>query len=112
MAQRSKCIICDTRPARIHGHCQACHNRIRDLQTESKRAEPVRYLTYRGYVVGLYPSGKGSLRPRMETRSAGHLPKSKTLDLNVWCEGFTREKIKEFKACVLRLCAPAVRYVH
>lgn len=108
---RKTCSICFSAPAKIHGHCHACHIRLKTLRTDAKTAQSVQYLTYRGYVVGLYPAGKGVLKPRAETRSADKLPKAKTLDLNVWCEGFTREKIKEFKACVLSLCAPAVHYV-
>lgn len=111
MAGRKMCSICFNAPAKIHGHCHACHIRLKNLRADSTNAVPVKYLTYRGYVVGLYSVGKGVLKPRAETRKAETLPKAKTLDLNVWCEGFTRDKIKEFKACVLSLCAPAVHYV-
>ena len=111
MARRKVCSVCFSAPAKIHGHCHACHIRLANLRAESQNAQPVKYLTYRGYVVGLYPVGKGILKPRAETRNADKLPKAKTINLNEWCEGFTREKIKEFKACVLSLCAPSVHYI-
>ena len=70
----------------------------------SNRAAPARhFLTYHGNVVGLYPNGGKTLKPRLLGRSAEHLPKGKTIDLNVYCQGYSREVIKRFKACVLQL---------
>jgi len=111
MAKRKICSICFREPVKIHGHCHECDTRLKTIRAENKHSEPAKYLTYRGYVVGLYSVGHGDLKARPETRNADHLPKAKTLDLNVWCEGFTREKIKAFKACVLSLCAPSVQYI-
>jgi len=66
-------------------------------------AEPAKFLTYRGHVVGLYPTGKGTLKARLLKRDADNLPKSRTLDLNTYLDGFDLEQIKRFKACVLNL---------
>jgi hypothetical protein len=111
MAKRKVCSICFNAPARIHGYCHACHIRLKTMRTESKNPEPVKYLTYRGFVVGLYPIGGGKLKAHPETRNADNLPKAKTLNLNEWCEGFDKNMVKAFKACVLSLCSPSVRYV-
>jgi len=43
------------------------------------------------------------LKAQLLKRNPDNLPKRKTIDLNRYCEGFTRAKIKDFKACVLRL---------
>jgi len=111
MVTRQKCSICDTLPARIHGHCSNCHAQIVKLERENRIEQPVKFLTYRGMVVGLYKSrNKGMLSPRMLTRSAEHLPKAKTLDLNVFCEGFDRAIIKRFKSTVLSLAGAHPSY--
>lgn len=74
------------------------------MRRSQKPAQPVKFLTYRGIVVGLYPNGdKGVLQGRLLKRDPDKLPKRKTIDLNKWCKGFTRITIKEFKAKVLRL---------
>jgi len=110
MCERKVCSICFREPAKIHGQCYACYNSVKTIRQNSKRAEPVKYLTYRGYVVGLYSVGNGNLRAKSLNRSADRLPKGRTINLNVWCEGYTRGKIKEFKACVLSLSEPIVKY--
>ncbi len=112
MAQRTKCSICDTLPARIEGHCKNCHDKIVAMRRENRTEEPVKFLTYRGMVVGLFPSrNKGMLTPRAVMRSADNLPKSKTIDLNVYCEGFDRDMIKRFKSTVLSLAGAHPCYV-
>ena len=98
----TKCVICEKRPAKkTTGRCAQCNTKIISM---SKRTAPARhFLTYRGNVVGLYPNGGKQLMPRLLGRSAEHLPKGKTIDLNVYCHGYSREVIKRFKACVLQL---------
>ncbi len=97
----TKCVICKKRPANGDGRCPQCAGRITSM---SKRIEqPRHFLTYRGYVVGLYPNGGKQLIPRLLGRNAEHLPKGKTIDLNHYCQGYSREVIKRFKACVLHL---------
>jgi len=98
-----KCVICEQRPAKGDGHCIQCAGKIAKMRKASATVQPQHFLTYRGHVVGLYPNGDKTLKPRLLGRSAEHLPKRKTLDLNRYCEGFSRETIKRFKACVLQL---------
>jgi hypothetical protein len=98
-----KCLICEYRPARIGVYC---HNCARAIETERRRRKPeipVKYLTYRGFVVGLYPNRHGTLSPRLLRCESSKLPKSKTLNLDIYLPGFTREQIKRFKRCVLKL---------
>ena len=98
------CIICGTRRVKGVGNCHVCQSRIDADRRSRKTAQPVKFLTYRGHVVGLFPNGvKGILQGRLLKRDPEKLPKGRTIDLNKWCDGFTRATIKEFKAKVLRL---------
>jgi len=99
----TKCVICEQRPANGNGlgRCAQCHTKI--LAMSKRTVQPRHFLTYRDNVVGLYPDGGGTLKPRLLGRSAEHLPKGKTIDLNVYCPGYSRDIIKRFKACVLKL---------
>lgn len=99
-----KCCICDRRPAaNDRGWCANCTAQI---EAERKRRRPVKatkFLHYRGNVVGLFPNGDGKLIARLLNMSLDRLPKSRTLNLDRYCEGYTREQVKRFKATVLRL---------
>ncbi len=99
----TKCVVCERRPARDGAYCRNCADKIAAERRQNKREEPVKFLTYRGHVVGLYRNGDGKLIARLLRRNPDKLPKSKTLNLNTYIEGFTREQIKRFKACVLQL---------
>ena len=97
----TKCVICEKRPANGNGQCVECSGKIAKMG--KRKEQPRHFLTYRGHVVGLYPNGDKALKPRLLGRSAEHLPKGKTIDLNHYCPGYSREVIKRFKACVLQL---------
>ena len=96
-----KCIICQWRPANGNGYCNQCNSRVTKLTPH--KVEPSYFLHYRGDVVGLYETGNGTLRARLLKRSLQYIPKTKLINLDVYCEGYTRKKIKEFKKCVLQL---------
>lgn len=98
-----KCIICGQRPAHTDGICANCAAKVEAERRRRKPVEPFRFLTYRGYVVGFYPNGNGTLTPKLLRRNPDNLPKYKTLDLNHYIEGFAREEVKRLKACVLQL---------
>jgi len=99
------CVICERRPANGNGFCHNCDSKLETQRKRKNGNQPKHFLTYRGHVVGLFHNGKGMLEARLLKRNPNNLPKRKTLDLNRYCEGFTRAKIKEFKACVLRLAS-------
>ena len=96
------CVICEQRPANGNGFCHNCDSKLDSQRKRKNGNHPQHFLTYRGHVVGLFPDGKGTLKAQLLKRNPDNLPKSKTLDLNRSCEGFTRAQIKDFKACVLR----------
>jgi hypothetical protein len=100
----TKCIICEERPSlNGNGTCGQCQNRIDKEAKGRKPDKPFRYVTYREHVVGFFPVGDGVLKPRLLSRSPKGLPKSITLDLDHYIEGFSREAIKRLKAVVLQL---------
>ena len=98
----TKCVICEHRPAIGNGRCAQCASQIAKMSRPTT-TQPRHFLTYRGHVVGLFPNGGGTLKPQLLARSPKHLPQGKTIDLNRYCEGYTREVIKKFKACILQL---------
>jgi len=99
----AKCVICSHRPAKVEAFCIQCNGQIETDRNCRKRLEPRHFLTYRGYVVGLFQNGNGMLKAMLLRRNPDRLPIAKTINLDNWCNGFSREKIKEFKACVLKL---------
>ena len=66
--------------------------------------KPVKYATYRGHVVGFYRRD-GGLVPRLLRCKPEGLPRGKTLDLNHYIEGFTREQVKNLKSAILQVAA-------
>jgi len=103
---KPKCIICGERPATLPKcRCSVCHSTIESDRNHAARRKPYRFLTYRGNVVGLFPHGDDGHEFRAEIlkRDAEKLPKGRTINLDVYCPGYTREVIKRFKSCVLAL---------
>ncbi len=98
-----KCIICSERPARGGGFCPQCGGKVKKTTREAKTVQPKHFLTYREIVVGLYPIKDGKLRAELLKRSHEKLPKGRTVNLNQFCTGYTRQTIKRFKACCLSL---------
>lgn len=97
------CAICDRRPANGGAYCSNCTAKLEAERRRKAKPEAQHYLTYRGHVVGLFPNGDGTLSSRLLRRNPDNLPKSKTLNLNNYIDGFTRDQIKAFKRCVLQL---------
>jgi len=101
-----KCVICDRRPANDgDGYCTNCRAKIVADRRRRTNGKPEKYLTYRGYVVGLFRNGNSKLEGKLLNRKADKLPKTKTINLDIYCPGYTRDKVKEFKRAVLRLAS-------
>lgn len=95
-----KCVICNIRPARNGGYCSNCEARIKARKSTKHDSAIVKYLIYRGDVVGLVPDGNGTYKPVAVSTNPNRLPKDRTIDLDHYCEGFDRSQIKKFKAAV------------
>lgn len=100
-----KCVICDVRPVNGNpeGMCAHCHSKVERERMLRRPEKPFRYVTYQGHVVGMFRSQDGKLSPRLLGIAAERLPKSITLDLNRYLNGFTRDQIKKMKKCVFQL---------
>ena len=100
-----KCVICGQKPANGDGiFCVNCKGKIDADKQRRKNDQPVKFLVYKDYVVGLYRNGEaGKYHGKLLGRDADKLPKNKTLNLNHYCEGYDRGQIKRLKAKVLAL---------
>lgn len=102
---KRKCLICETKP-RFDGspYCRECHAGMAKASTKRAATEPVKFLVYQGSVVGLFPNGKTTedgqqqFSPVLLKRDPEKLPKGKTLQLDQYLEGYTRQQIKKLKA--------------
>ena len=102
--QSRKCIICDHRPAQDEqGYCNICASKLKAERQHQGGQKPVNFLTYRGSVVGIYSNGNGKLTPRLLKRNPDNLPRAKTINLDYYLPGYTRDQIKKFKRCILQL---------
>jgi len=98
---RTKCLICEVRP-RYKGS-KYCHNCGMAIAAESNgngNAKAEKYLTYQGAIVGLFKNGKDTFKPKIVNVSLKGISKSKVIDLDNWCEGYTRDQVKAFKRCI------------
>ena len=102
----AKCIICGQRPRRVESRCKVCSDQIAAEQRRKKPRVPQHYLVYRGNVVGLFPNGNGRLVGellRVDPRRLSKRNPEVVLRLDGYCKGYTREQVKGFKTCVLKL---------
>ena len=103
-----KCIICDRRPQKVGLYCGVCAEKLkREAETRDERKESASYyITWKGIVVGLYKYTDDvgiHYRPRLEYLDIKDLPKSRTIDINVYVPGYDRKQISKFKATCLQL---------
>lgn len=99
----TKCAICDHKPAVKSGYCQTCGDKIRKDSRPRNRFEL--FVTYREMVIGLEKRDDDKYHPVALKRNPANLPKTKTLNLNNYLTGYSREQIKKLKAAVLSSCA-------
>lgn len=101
-----QCIICERRPANTDkGYCNNCDAKITADRNSRQSPKPEKYLHYRGTVVGLFGNGNGGYHAELLSRSIDNIPKCRLIDLDHYCDGYTREQVKRFKRCCLRLSA-------
>ena len=101
-AKKRKCQICGLRPAATErGFCHNCQNSI-DAEKRRKREKnkPFKYATYRGVTVALFKDGGDTLKPQFVTLNPERIARSRLINLDEYCDGFTRQQVKKLK----RLC--------
>ncbi len=98
------CLLCEHRPAKAGcGFCANCQQKVDSLRNGANHEQAFKFVTYQGHVVGFYRSGGDKLIPRLLQRNPEHLPRCRTIDLNTYVDGFTREQVKKLKACIKSL---------
>ena len=99
-----KCLICGRRPAASEqGFCHDCQTSLDAEKRRKRQANKAdKYITYRGVTVALFKDKDGdTYKPVFTTINPDRLPKSRLINLDRYCVGFTREQVKKFK----RLCS-------
>ena len=100
-----KCHICGVRPATTEqGYCHNCQSQLEADRRRKRPAKPFRYVTYRGVTVALHKhsDNDGKLKTEFITRDPEKLPKSRLINLDTYCPGFTRDQVKKLKRLCLR----------
>lgn len=96
-----KCLICGVRPVAERGYCHDC---LTSMAAEKRRKREARkadkYVTYRDVTVALHGNGDGEYKASFSTLNPERIPKSRLINLDTYCAGYTREQIKKLK----RLC--------
>jgi len=96
-----KCLICGVRPSNGQTYCKHCTDQIEADKRRKQKPKPFRYATYNGTTVEFHPVGKGVFKAQFCDRNPDTLPQSLLINLNKWCEGFTREQVKKLKRQIL-----------
>jgi len=102
-----KCHICGVRPASTEqGFCNNCQSQLEADRRRKRPRKPFKYVTYRGITIALHKDGtndgKGDkFKTEFITRDPEKLPKSRLINLDTYCPGFTREQVKKLKKLCL-----------
>ena len=99
--RRRKCLICGVRPVNGGSYCSQCTSKIEAEKRHKAKPKPFRYATYKGTTIEFHANGKGTFVPQLCGRNPEKLPHKLLINLNEWCEGFTREQVKKLKRQVL-----------
>jgi len=99
-----KCHICSVRPASTEqGYCHNCQSQLDADRRRKRPRKPFKYVTYRGVTIALHKDSKDDkFKPEFITRDPEKLPRSKLINLDVYCPGFTRDQVKKLKRLCLR----------
>lgn len=96
-----KCHICGLRPATSEqGFCHNCQSQLDADRLRKRPKKPFRYVTYQGVTMALHKDGEDKLKAEFVTRNPDKLPKSRLINLDGYCSGYTRQQVKKLK----RLC--------
>jgi hypothetical protein len=104
MANRAKvrkCLICGVRPSNGQSYCQYCTAQIEAEKRRKQEPRAFRYATYDGTTIEFHAVGKGVFKARYCGRNPDTLPQKLLINLDKWCDGFTRDQVKKLKRQVL-----------
>ena len=100
-----KCLICGVRPSNGESYCKHCTSQIEAERRRKQTPQPFRYVTYQGITFEFRAGKDGTFIPHYITHNPDTLPQKLLINLDKYCEGFTREQVKKLK----RLCLSFVK---
>jgi len=95
-----KCLICGVRPSNGQSYCKHCAAQIEADKRRKQKPKTFRYVTYQGVTFEFRNGKNGTFIPHYTSHNPDTLPQKLLINLNEYCEGFTREQVKKLK----RLC--------
>lgn len=95
--KKRKCLICGVRPSNGGSYCSQCTSAIEAEKRRNAKPRPFRYVTWKGDTLEFRANGKGTFIATPIKRDPDTLPKKLLINLNEYCEGFTREQVKKLK---------------
>jgi hypothetical protein len=103
----AKCPICSRKHKNEGPYCRGCQitlgkDRAEERKRQNTNGNAVKFIHYQGHVIGFF-NKKRKLVARYIGMSLTGIPKSKLINLDEYCPGYTRDQIKKFKAAVLKL---------
>jgi hypothetical protein len=85
------------RPSNRQSYCKQCTAQIEAEKRRKQKPRAFRYATYQGTTIEFHAVGKGVFKPQFCGVNPDTLPQKLLINLNKWCEGFTREQVKKLK---------------
>jgi len=116
-AMRRKCLACGVRPAIRGCFCANCQQKMEADKASRAPEKPWLYAGYRGDILGFFRNGQGVSTPRLLGITAKWkdgtgwiypVPKSRLINLDTYCPGFSREQIKKLKSAFKAATTPRV----
>jgi len=89
------------RPSNGQSYCKQCTSQIEADKRRKVKPRVFRYATWDGTTIEFVPVGKGVFKAQYCGRNPDTLPQSLLINLDKWCEGFTREQVKKLKRQIL-----------
>jgi hypothetical protein len=106
MQAREKCFICGERPAAVGILCHVCHDRVESERRKAKTSRvkrPDQFITYQGQSVEMYSQGNGTGIYCYCGLNPEKIPKTRLINLNVYCPTLDRVEVKRLKRIVFEV---------
>lgn len=100
----NKCLMCSKTRAKGSMFCRY-HSKLVEppKKLPSIYTQAFKFAKYQGNIVAFLPQEDGSFRPSYVGMNASKVPKSKLIDLDTYCPGYTRQQVKKIKNCILAM---------
>ena len=107
MVTKTKCLICDERPAVIGVYCRQCSQQLKAEKHPRHRTDKAAVLPamspIRARSLPCIDLGNGMGKYTPANLQPDKLPRARTIDLNTFCPQLTKEEVKRLKRLVISL---------